>query len=369
MGHSGDKKDKDDVFADSGPTHMVGTEIDWDNQDHCRCITACLVKGTYVLESDRSKGREGTPNALAPAWWETFHFRPLMTDDDGDYELEFKCKCVRCTTARRIFKSRGRWFIYGAVFQYAPPVGTRRHPSAPSYVIAFRGTMMRDRTIFPDMRQDLRILLNNGRFCHARQKVGKLLNSIPNNGAVVWLTGHSLGASIALDVGRDMMANRELNLRTFLFNPPHVSLGPAIGEAGKKDVYTIGYGLKYYLGEILTQHKGRMDELFQKLQPWQPHLYVHERDLICKGFNRYFEQREVMKDWLPGMARSAATLSFRDMGHALFGKHKERPHLIPSAVLWKNQSSGGGAHGLQQWWQPTEGLEKLVLSHNLYTWP
>ncbi|CAN6205574.1 unnamed protein product [Urochloa humidicola] len=359
-------KDNDD-FAASGPEHITGIEIDWDKEEHRRCITACLVKGTYVLESDRAKRRQGA-NALAPAWWERFHFRL-------DYELESGCECVVCTTSQRIFGVRWRWFTYGAVFRYAPPHGVRRHPSAPSYAVAFRGTMPRDPTILQDMRHNLRILLNKqhlcGRFRHAREEVGQLLDSIavPNRGAV-WLAGHSLGASIALDVGRGMMTNRELNLPAFLFNPPHVSLATAIAEAAKKDVYTVGYLGKYALGKVLTPHKHHMDELFQKLKPWEPNLYVNERDPICKGFIDYFEQREEMKARLRGMATSAATLSYRDMYHSLFrNKQTERPHLLPSAMLRKNQSQQGDAHELQQWWQPTEGRKKLVLSHNRYTWP
>ncbi|CAN6211309.1 unnamed protein product [Urochloa humidicola] len=124
-----------ECFAISGPRHIPSTEIDWSKEEHRRCITACLVKGTYVLESDRTRRRQGTPEALAPAWWESFHFRRRT-----DYELESECRCVFCTTSRRIFGSRGMWFIYGAVFQYAPPDGVPRHPSAPSYVVAFRGT-------------------------------------------------------------------------------------------------------------------------------------------------------------------------------------------------------------------------------------
>ncbi|RCV13327.1 hypothetical protein SETIT_2G337200v2 [Setaria italica] len=363
-----DDKNKFDVY---GPKHMMaqtGIEFDWDDKDHCRCIIACLVKGTYVLECDRTKKVEDKPDALAPAWWESFHFQRHNV-------LEFNCECVFCTNSRRIFEGRG--YVYGAVFEYAPPEGARRHPSAPSYVVAFRGTMPRDPTIAPDMLQNLCILINKQhvchRFLHAREKVGQLLSSIsiPNNGgsSVVWLAGHSLGASIALDVGRHMMTNRDLNLPAFLFNPPHVSLAPAIGEAAKKDVYTVGYLGRYALGKVLTPHKDRMDELFQKLKPWKPNLYAHERDIISKGFIDYFEQREVMKDRLPGMARTAATLSFRDMAYQLFGKHEERPHLLPSALLWKNQSKDGNAHELRQWWQSPEGPKKLVLIHNLYTWP
>jgi hypothetical protein len=332
---------------------------------------ACLVKGTYVLQCDRTNKVEDKPDALAPAWWERFHFRRRR-----DYVLEFKCKnmCVFCTISMRIFEGASRGHVYGAVFEYAPPEGARRHPSAPSYVVAFRGTMPRDPTIFPDMRYNLGILLNKqldcGRFRHARDQVAKLLrDSSALDGRAtnaVWLAGHSLGASMALDVGRHMMTtNRELiNLPAFLFNPPHVSLAPATGEAAKRDVYMMGYLGRYALGKVLTPHKDRMDELFQKLKPWEPNLYAHERDVICKGFIDYFEQREAMKNrLLPGMAKSATTLSFRDMAHSLFGNHKERPHLLPSAVLWKNQSKADDAHGLRQWWQ------KLELNDKRYTWP
>ncbi|CAL5082833.1 unnamed protein product [Urochloa decumbens] len=361
-----------ECFAKSGPKHIT-EQIDWGKEEHRRGITACLIKGTYVLERDRTQRRQqGTPEALAPAWWESFHFRRRT-----DYKFEFGCRCVSCEFNHSILKGQRTRFIYGAVFEYVPPPdggGALRRSSAPSFVVAFRGTMPWDRTFLRDMQHNLCILLNKQSwFEHARGEVGRLLAETGGNNASaiagtsrphVWLAGHSLGASIALDVGRHMMTNGNVNLPAFLFNPPHVSLAPAISEEAKRDVYTVGYIGKHFLGEVLTQHKDRMEELFEKLRPWQPNLYVHERDVICKGFIHYFEQREVMKARLPDMATSAATLSFRDMGHSLFGKHKERPHLLPSAVLWKNQSSGCGAHGLRQWWQ-----DKLVLSHKLYTWP
>ena len=128
-------------------------------------------------------------------------------------------------------------FNYGAIFKYVPPDGACRHPSAPRYIVAFRGTMRRDATTLGDMRLNLSILLNKqhlcSRFRDARERVANLLSSIvvPNSGAtgnrLVWLAGHSLGASIALDVGRHMMNKMETNMPSFLFNPPQVSL-PAV---------------------------------------------------------------------------------------------------------------------------------------------
>jgi len=370
------------VFAEDGPKHMMrsgstGIEVDWDTEEHRRCVTACLVKGTYVMEHDRTTRQENSRRPLAPAWWESFNFRRRR-----DYELEFACECVVCKTWRHVSGARGWWFIYGAVFQYAPPGGEagepRRHPSAPSFIIAFRGTMPRDPTIFHDMRNNLSILVNRqhlcGRFVHARAKVGELLRSLPVNGdgggsssAVVWLAGHSLGASIAMDVGRDLMSTWGLNLPTFLFNPPHVSLAPVIGEDARRDVYTMGYMGKYLLGWALQRHRDHMDELFQELSPWVPNLYVHPDDPICKGFIDYFEQRERMQQRHPRLA-SAASLSYRDMVRSLFGKQGERPHLIPSAMVWENRSRHGDGHGLWQWWEP-QGSEKLMLSPKRYTWP
>jgi hypothetical protein len=131
-----------------------------DNEEHRRCITACLIKGTYVLESERTKLREAGDDdtceealALAPAWWESFHFRRFRV-------LACECECVLCQVGRHIVAGRSPRFTYGVIFEYVPPDGPRRHPSAPSYVVAFRGTMRRDATNLGDMRLDLRILLN-----------------------------------------------------------------------------------------------------------------------------------------------------------------------------------------------------------------
>jgi hypothetical protein len=186
---------------------------------------------------------------------------------------------------------------------------------------------------------------------------------MPSGGAagsscMVWLAGHSLGASsIALDVGRHMMTQRGLNIPTFLFNPPQVSLPAVIdnklpmAEVATRGLRTTSYILKHGLGKVLKPHKNNMEEQFEQLSPWVPNLYVHQRDIICKGFIDYFEQRERMQERLPRVAASGTTLSYRDMCRSAFGMQNERPHLLPSAMLWKNQSSAGNPHELRQWWQ------------------
>uniref|UniRef100_A0A0D3GRV1 Uncharacterized protein n=1 Tax=Oryza barthii TaxID=65489 RepID=A0A0D3GRV1_9ORYZ len=110
-------------LADSGPVHMMakndctgssGIVIDWDKEEHRHCLAACLVKGVMVMMKDRS-------NPLAPAWWKSFGFR-----------------CRNVDTSDQGSSDSGRDDeIFGATYEYEPPAGLPRHPSAPSYVVAF----------------------------------------------------------------------------------------------------------------------------------------------------------------------------------------------------------------------------------------
>jgi hypothetical protein len=191
---------------------------------------------------------------------------------------------------------------------------------------------------------------------------------------IVWLAGHSLGASLALDVGRAMMVEQGYNLPTFLFNPPQVSPTPAIdvllpiekAQKAKRDIYAVSYFVKAGLGKVLNPHKERMENLFKRLSPWAPELYVHERDVICKGYIDYFEQRQQVQERFRAVATPAMTLSYRDMFFSMFGMEKEQPHLLPSARLWKSTSKDEDAHALQQWWKP---MDEQSLSVRRYSYP
>ncbi|XP_072148006.1 GDSL esterase/lipase At4g10955-like [Setaria viridis] len=142
MGSDSDKE----CFDKSGPKHI--SEIDWGNEGHRRCITACLCE-SHLHSGERSNQGEAGHTRGARA----------------------------------------------GVVEELPP--------APDTCIRFR---------------------------KACEHVAELLleaTGISGSGGVVWLAGHSLGASVALDVGRDLVIRRApLNLPTFLFNPPHVSLAP-----------------------------------------------------------------------------------------------------------------------------------------------
>ncbi|CAN6219036.1 unnamed protein product [Urochloa humidicola] len=374
-------------------------------EEHRRGITACLVKATYIMESDRTKGRQGTLNARAPDWWKSFHFRlrepPLICD--------YFCECVFC----KRLEATGP-FIYGAIFEYAPPEEVaRRHyqqPAAPPprFVVAFRGTKLR---LVPDLIDDVRILRNLqgacSRFQKAREHVAELLGSITGSGGgdgAVWLAGHSLGASVALDVGRDLMIGkrpreRRRNLPTFLFNPPHVSLAPVastlrVSEAARQDWFSFKCVAKGLAAcTTMRSQEKMMEDMFRRLGPWVPELYVHKDDKICQGYIDQFERQEKMLAKCTGTLRKLANKglkhSFRDMSQSSSVRpnntqgqrvddeeeveKRVQPHLLPSVSLWKNSTkiSRGicqaiEAHKLKHWWKPDEELNLLSPKRYIY---
>uniref|UniRef100_R7WD25 Uncharacterized protein n=1 Tax=Aegilops tauschii TaxID=37682 RepID=R7WD25_AEGTA len=293
--------DLGDHFERSGPTHLMARAgsgsirmmIDWDKEEHRRCVAASLVNSTYVMEKDRGRWSRAQ---LAPAWWTSFHFhleRTRLLEDERS--------------------------IFGAIYRHVPPPG-QHHPSAPHYIVAFRGTMTVD-----DMQLNAHIVTN---------------------------TVH--------DSNRSQLAHQAVSLA------PVINLTHSPDD--KTDLYTLSKLVKAGLGKVLRPHRKRMEKLFEQLSSWAPNLYVHEKDFLCQGFIDYFEQREKLERRFRGAARSATALSYRDMLFYLLGKDKEpRPHLLPSATVWKNSTHVCRlrSHGLKQWWKP-DG--ELILTPRRYTY-
>ncbi|XP_010668097.1 GDSL esterase/lipase At4g10955-like [Beta vulgaris subsp. vulgaris] len=157
---------------------------------------ACLIKGVYIAQIDRQENRR-EDKQIAPTWWEAFHFKCIkVLEDDVDSS------------------------IFGAVFEYMG-----HQIESPKYVIAIRGTMINSRTAIRDVYMDAKIALNelshSSRCELALKAVEGMIGSTHHTN--VWLAGHSLGASIALQTGRDM-AKRGYYLETYLFNPPFLRL-------------------------------------------------------------------------------------------------------------------------------------------------
>ncbi|BAT01397.1 Os07g0466000 [Oryza sativa Japonica Group] len=340
-----------------------------DKEEHRRCVAACLVKGAYVVENDLNR-RRMWGKELAPAWWENFGFRTVdvINDDVIDDNDQI---------------------VTGTIYEHETPPGggEPRHPLSPRYVVAFRGTMTWHPKAFVDLYLDLQVLFNtlqdSQRFRLAKAAVQKLVDTIHKGTGVcdhavggrcvVWLVGHSLGASVALEVGRVMMTEQGYNLPTFLFNPPQVSPAPVINllhpnEKAKRHLHAASSLLKVGLGKIMNSHEEHMEKLFERLSPWTPELYVHESHPICQGYIDYFEQRQLVQERFRGIGNSAMKLSYRDMFFSVLGKNKERPHLLPSALLWKNSRLAFNAHSLEHWWKPDNELS-LTKTQYMYSYP
>ncbi|VAI34614.1 unnamed protein product [Triticum turgidum subsp. durum] len=344
---------EEDTFHRAGPTHMMSKagagskiKIDWSKEGHRRCVMSCLVKATYVMENDILGRRLYNNDGLAPAWWESFGFRLVETfvDDSNPNDK----------------------MIFGATFEL---MALSRHRSAPRYVVAFRGTMLGHYKRAQELMQDCKVIFNelrgSKRFEIAHPKVHQLIG---RDASGVWLTGHSLGASLALDIGRDLMEIEGHNIRTFLFNPPHVSAAAPIDKVLKGDaktgLYTTSFMLKFALGQVMGSYRKRTKRLFERLNPWVPDMYVNRKDIISMGHIEYFEQRQQVAKGFSRVAKTGSRLSYRDMFHSMFGAKTLKPHLLPSARL--NSSTDSDAHSLRQWWKPDS---RLSLSTKTYSYP
>ncbi|KAM7259933.1 hypothetical protein ACFE04_015674 [Oxalis oulophora] len=344
--------DKSSDFSISGPLHL--TAIDWRNAHHRRSISACLVQGVYVLEMDRQFKRLGT-KALAPPWWEFFHFKvflQLLDDDDSS--------------------------IFGVVFEYKPKPSSYYNKSmdqSPRYVIAFRGTLTKLKSFQRDLELDVHIFRNKlhetSRCKIAVQAVQEMVAAAVDS--IVWLAGHSLGAALAMLAGKSM-AKTNNYLQTFLFNSPFSAapIEKIIKDRKVTNVIRMGRSvIKSGLAHSIEKmHKNetslalQSQNLFSALASWVPHLFVNGNDPISCEYIGYFAHRITMEEMgLGGIDRIATQHSYRGLLMSALGKHSEPMHLIPSANVTINVRPPKDileAHGIQQWWKPDIDVQSKV---------
>ncbi|XP_021894853.1 GDSL esterase/lipase At4g10955-like [Carica papaya] len=333
-----------DDFSLSGPLHL--TVIDWTNIDHQRSVAASLVQGVYTLERDRQLKREGS-QALAPPWWEFFHFRLLrQLVDDVDF----------CT--------------FGAIYEYCPSASPRNDSTdrSPRYVVALRGTITKADSFSRDFDLDIQIIRNGlhqtSRFEIAMQAVRNTVASVGESN--VWLAGHSLGAAMGMLAGKTM-AKSGIYLESFLFNPPFLS--PPIERIKAKKVK---HGIRI-AGSVITaglalalnanQQRNRTADPFLSVAAWVPFLYVNPNDHLCSEYVGYFEHRKKMEEIGVGAIEKVATQhSLGGLVMSALGKDApgEPIHLIPSANLTVNLTPVENfkqAHGIHQWWRDDQQLK------------
>ncbi|XP_074318049.1 GDSL esterase/lipase At4g10955-like [Silene latifolia] len=347
-----------EVFGVSGPLHL--TSVDWGIQDHKRTIAASLVQGVYISQRDRNLNRTDPHKAQAPKWWQFFNFQPIQFLTDPFDHSNF-----------------------GAIYAYQPlhsnpkqrdnrPATSSQSVPPPSHVIAFRGTLLkpetRQRDIYLDMNLPLKGLPYDPRYHRAVQAVLWLIGQVDYKS--VWLTGHSLGAAIALQVGKDL-AKKGTYIETFLFNPPYHSapveriqnpfLKTRIRVA--KSLITAGLSVAFKSNKDDYTPTPKNDP-FNLLCSWVPNVFVNPRDPISCEYIGYFEHRDRMEAMGMGKIGNIATKnSIMNYLSGMFGRDGEPPHLVPSALLIKNMNFSEPnvmvAHGIHQWWQPHSWMSKL----------
>ncbi|MCL7047929.1 hypothetical protein MKW94_025303 [Papaver nudicaule] len=321
--------------------------VNWQSEQNRRSILASLVKGVYVMESDRQHHRQAY-QALAPVWWKSFNFQlsNVLTDDKDSS-------------------------IFGAVYQLKPNPNNFYPIGAPRYVIAFRGTMLSKYNIIQDGKLDLKILTNKlhntGRFEKAMQAVQ---NMVDEKGACnIWLAGHSLGASIAMLSGKTM-AKEGIVLESYLYNPPFIAAH--IESIKSKKVKRVIFGARSLFTEGLTislndeKEKQQSKDLFTTLSLWVPNLFLNPSDPICSGYIRYFDKRETMESsGFQGIERletedSSDWLLSNDSGNDYCS---EELHLIPSACVTTSRTPIQQAHNLSQWFTNYSVSEPKLYSY------
>ncbi|KAF8392204.1 hypothetical protein HHK36_022546 [Tetracentron sinense] len=342
-----------EYFGLSGPSNL--TNVYWNFESHQRSVAASLVQGVYILERDRQQNRQG-PQALAPPWFQFFHFqlyRPLVDDADSS--------------------------IIGAIFVFNPsPYNWRYHSTqdAPRYVIAFRGTIMKPDTLLQDFISNIRVIINrlhrSSRFETGIQAAQNMVSEFGNSNNI-WLAGHSLGSAMAMLVGKNMVAQMGIFLIAFLFNPPFISV-PIEGFKNEhlKDGLRIANsvataGITRFVKS--KEERSQSEYQFAALSPWIPHLYVNKEDHICCEYIGYFENREKMeKIGARNIGRVATQNSISCiLSSAIRKKESAEPlHLLPSAYLTVALSPSPDfrkAHGIEQWWSMDTHLQSKLYQY------
>ena len=190
----------------------------------------------------------------------------------------------------------------------------------------------------------------------------------------VWLVGHSIGASLTLLIGRNMVKSHSAHLETYLFNPPFASLPIESIQSerlkqGLRLVSTVVTASLAVATKVATGPKTQDDKAFTMLSSWVPHLFISSSDMICSEYAGYFEHRENMEAiGARKIGRMATKHSIRSMVSSSLGKMDSEPvHLLPSAFLTINTGALPNfkeAHGIHQWWNPNSELKYKSYSYN-----
>ncbi|XVE89941.1 hypothetical protein DITRI_Ditri20bG0036600 [Diplodiscus trichospermus] len=194
-------------------------------------------------------------------------------------------------------------------------------------------------------------------------------------GSNLWLTGHSLGAAIAMLAGKTM-AKAGKFLEAFLFNPPYISL--PVDQILKDTKVTeglriLGTAIKFLIAVTDNHKKQRKgignEDTFAAISGWIPCLFVNQKDPTCSGYIGHFEHRKKLENSGAGhLARSTSHVSLTNYALSeIKGVEASEPlHRLPSANLNVNLSPSRDflrAHELRQWWRHDQNLKCRVYEY------
>ncbi|KAJ3694482.1 hypothetical protein LUZ60_009962 [Juncus effusus] len=339
-GGSSGKKKKEEEERDhhpydyhvSGPRDLASPHwrdlicSSWRNPSYKRIAIACFVQAAYLLELDRQANRTGA-YAIAPRWWKQFKYklvRSLVDERDGS--------------------------IYGAVFEFDHNAAMAdflpfRPWGAPKVAVAFRGTIIRGSTIRRDMEDDLRLVTwdcvkGSVRFRGALESVKSMISK--HGSQHVCIGGHSLGAGIALHVGKEL-AKQNVFIDCHLFNPPSVSLPTTLRYITKRASF-MWRGKRN--GESGRTGEGKL------LNGWMPSLYINDLDYICMHY----------ADRSGGVT---VTTDNRGKGGGVGISDNRGKGGGGMFLAQKGTGSFMEAHGLEQWWSSDGELKRAVSDSRL----
>lgn len=322
-------------------------------------MVACLIKGVNVLEKMRRGNRRKSKkdgdevvgwwcnDERVHQWWTSYGYKlkqllQLGDDDEKDDKS-----------------------IFGAIYEWNPrPLNNPHAGDLPAFVIAFRGTIIGKATVKEDFQNNIKVVLNSihnsARVEKGLKAVRGILSAAAGGGGVVWLAGYSLGAAIALAIGRNLVLKEGLYLQTYLYNPPFPSHEIKLVKTAT-DIFIKATLVS--IADKLGKKKMVQEEDITALSKWRPHLFINKHDWICKEYGRHFEDmkkktEEASAGWRSDKKLEMAMNSKRSLiSGIVFRKDSEPSHLIPSAHLVTNLKRSEGLnikepHKLRQWWKP-----------------
>jgi hypothetical protein len=266
-----------------------------------------------------------------------------------------------------------------------PPGGPHPNVNAPGLAIVLRGTLLHfGRDLAADANIALDRLHESKRVARCRAVILKVVRDFLRGGGrqdQICMAGHSLGAGIALLVGKDLASEHDILIDTHLFNPPLLTLTSfATGEflPGSKSQALLDATIRSWASKLFDgagvsnavdpARERKLDaewERFKKLRDWIPHFYLNPRDLVCLQYVHYYGKQHQMATKENVDKSRQARITRRVFKRWLQFDVNFISNVVPSADVWISRQYRLNlvkAHSLKQWHRfPESGSDMISL--------